>query len=105
MTETPSRPGRHFTEAARQAGQSAIAARRVEADRFGVPEVFIVKAGDRTFTWEIRRFGGLLLQRGGEPFNSQPLARVDGEKALAALCSAPDLPTFQRQRRPNDQAD
>ena len=105
MTETPSQPGRHFTEAARQAARSARAAKHAEPDRFGVPEVFVVKAGDRAFTWELRRFGGLLLQRGAESFTSQTLARADGELALSVLCAAPDLPAFQRQRRSSDQAD
>ncbi len=59
-------------------------------------EVFVVKAGDRAFTGELRRFGGLLLQRGTESFTSQILARADGELALGVLCAAPDLPAFQR---------
>ncbi len=71
MAETSPQPRRYFTEAAREAARSARAAKREEPDDFGTPEVFVVKAGDRTFTWEIRRFGGLLIQRGAEFFASQ----------------------------------
>ena len=56
---------RHFTEAARAA---AVAARRVKAaefQSFGAPELFVVRAssGDMAFTWELRRFGGVVIQR------------------------------------------
>lgn len=103
MTDTTPRPRPHFTSAARQAALEARAARRAEPDRFGLPEVFVVKADERTFTWEIRRFGGLLLQRGAESFANQAMARADGEVALAVLCVSPDLPTFARQRKSSDQ--
>lgn len=71
----------------------------MEPDTFGLPEVFIVKADDRAFTWELRRFGGVVLERGVETFPSGELARAGGEAALAALCALPDLPTFKRGRR------
>ena len=105
MGKSSSRPGNYFTAAARQAALEARAARRTKPDRFGLLEVFVVKADDRTFTWEIRRFGGLLLQREAECFTSQALARADGQLALAVLCADPDLPTFARQRRLGDQAE
>ena len=105
MEKSSSRPGNYFTAAARQAAQDARAAKRAEPDRFGAPQVFIVKAGDRAFSWELRRFGGLLLQRGAKSFASQALARADGELALAVLCADPDLPTFARQRRLGDPAE
>lgn len=105
MTNTTSRPGRSFTSAARQAALEARAAKRAEPALFGIPQVFVVKAGDRAFTWELRRFGGLLLQRGAESFAAQATARADGEVALAVLCAAPDLLALKRQRRLSDQAD
>ncbi|WP_237477098.1 hypothetical protein [Lichenibacterium dinghuense] len=94
------KPRRYFTEAARIAAQAARAAKAASApDTFGLPELFIISAGAQTYTWELRRFGGLVLQRGAEPFPSQALARADGEAALAALCASPDLPTFKRSLR------
>ena len=88
-----------FTSAALEAAAKARAAKRETPDRFGVPELFIVKADDHAFTWELRRFGGLLLQRGSDSFASQALARAGGEMALAALCAMPDQPTFKRGLR------
>lgn len=87
-----------FTEAARKA---AIIARKAKAEiprHFGLPELFVVRVGGRTFTWELRQFGGVLLERGIEAFASQALARADGEAVLTALCASPDLPTFKRGR-------
>lgn len=99
MSASNSPLGSRFTEAARQAAKDAKAAKRTEPDTFGVPELFVVKAGPHTFTWELRRFGGVLLKRGIEAFASQALARADGEIALATLCDAPDLPMFKRALR------
>ncbi len=90
---------RYFTDAARMAAQAVKAAKRAEPDTFGHPELFIVSAGPHAFTWELRRFGGLVLQRGLEAFPSQTLARADGEEALAAIRASPDQPTFKRQTR------
>lgn len=88
---------RHFTEAARIAAAAARAAKRAEPDTFGLPELFIVRAGEHDFTWELRRFGGVLLERGIEAFASEALARADGEAVLATLYASPDQPTFKRQ--------
>ncbi|RYC28875.1 hypothetical protein D3273_26950 [Lichenibacterium minor] len=81
------------------AALAARAAKRAEPDTFGLPELFVVKAGDQRFTWELRRFGGVVLQRGAEPFPNQALARAAGEAALAALRASSDLPTFKRGRQ------
>ncbi|WP_237482569.1 hypothetical protein [Lichenibacterium dinghuense] len=91
---------RYFTEAARIAAAAARKVKQEAPDAFGKPELFIVKAGTHAFTWELRRFGGVVLQRGPEAFPSQTLARADGMLALAALCASPDLPTFKRELRP-----
>ena len=90
---------KHFTDAAREAAIAARRAKAAEPDTFGMPELFIVKAGDHGFTWELRRFGGVMLQRGAEAFASQALARVDGEAALSALRAMPNQPTFKRDLR------
>lgn len=92
-------PRRRFTEAARIAAAEARKAKREGPDTFGSPELFVVKAGERSFTWELRRFGGVLLQRGPASFDSMALARIDGEAALVALHETPELPTFKRSTR------
>ena len=89
-----------MSEKARIAAAAALAAKRAEPDDFGMPELYVVKAGDHAFTWELRRFGGVVLQRGAEAFASQVLARAAGEVALAMLSASPDLPTFKRAVRP-----
>lgn len=94
-------PRRHFTDQARAAAAAARKAKRDGPDRFGQPEMFVVKAGERAFTWELRRFGGVVLQRGPEAFRDMASARADGEAALAALCSSADLPRFTRERSSN----
>ena len=89
--------GRGFTEAARRAAALAKAAKRAEPDRFGAPELFIVKAGERAFTWELRRFGGIVLQRTSKAFATAADARASGVEALVTLLATPELPTFRRQ--------
>ena len=91
---------RYFTEAARIAAAAARKAKQEAPDAFGLPELFVVKAGAHAFTWELRRFGGVVLQRGPEAFDSAAQAQADGEAALAALRASPDLPTFKRSLRP-----
>lgn len=95
MAIDPRKTRRHSTEAARAA---SIAVRKAKAaGTVGLPELFIVKAEDPTFTWELRRFGGVVLQRGAESFATVALARSAGEAALAALCATHSLPTTKRQ--------
>lgn len=97
----PSTPSsRGSNEAARIAAAVARDAKREGPDTFGHPELFIVPAGAHAFTWELRRFGGVVLQRGPEAFASAALARADGEVALAVLRAVPDQPTFERSTRP-----
>lgn len=98
--QPPPKQGRQFTEAARLAAAEALRLKREGPDDFGVPELFIVREGDHGFTWELRRFGGVALQRGAEAFASAALARADGERVLAVLRASPDQPTFKRSARP-----
>ena len=93
------KPAYHFTEAARKAAAEALRAKREAPDTFGQPEMFIIRVGSRNLTWELRGFGGVLLERGTEAFASPALARADGKAALATLCAARDLPTFKRPKR------
>lgn len=74
---------RHFSAAAREAALLARAAKRALPDRFGEPDVFIVRnEPDRAFTWELRRFGGIVLQRGEASFPTAALAKAAGAAAL-----------------------
>lgn len=93
---SPPKSGRWFTDAARLAAAEARRTKRESADPFGTPELFIVREGGHSFTWELRRFGGLVLQRGSGTFPDAAAARADGEEALAALLASADLPTFKR---------
>ncbi len=82
---------RHFTDAARAAAKAARAAKRALPSTFGLPELFVVRApsGDMAFTWEIRRHGGLVLQKGTNGLASMVLAKAEGEHALALLATSP----------------
>ncbi len=80
---------RHFTEAARAAARAAWAEKLTLPSKFGHPELFVVRAPSdaTTYTWEIRRHGGVLLQKGKEGFASVVLAQSEGEHAMAVLAS------------------
>ena len=83
---------RHFTEAARTAAVAARAAKRASPSTFGHPELFVVRApsGAMAFTWEIRRHGGVLLQKGLEGYASMVLAKAEGERAMTVLSELPE---------------
>lgn len=97
MPEPFKKTKRRFTEAARQAAMEARAAKRAEPDCFGKPELYITRAGDKAFNWEIRRFGGVLLQRGELEYPSRAEAEAAGADALSVMQRRPDLPVFKRQ--------
>ena len=92
---------RHFTEAARAAAVAARRTKAAELQSFGAPELFVVRAssGDMAFTWELRRFGGIVIQKGADSHPTMALAKAAGLHALATLSQDPDLPTFERQIR------
>ena len=102
MLEKP-KDRRHFTEAARIAAAAGRAAKRAAPDRFGEPEVFITKAGDKTFAWELRRFGGVLLQRGDVEHSNRAAAEAAGAEALKVMQQTPGLPTFEKQYKSTSQ--
>lgn len=91
---------RHFTDAARAAAQAARRAKWAEPDRFGEPEMFVVRSDDKGFTWELRRFGGVVLERGAGAFGDVASAKDAGSEALTAFCQTPDVPKFVREIRP-----
>ena len=78
---------RHFTDAARAAARLARERKREVRAAMGsdVPEIFVVRHGDCTlqFHWEIRRFGGVVLDRSEAMFSSTVAARLAATRALA----------------------
>lgn len=84
MIDQPRSPGRHFTDAARAAGLEARRRKAKPPALKGVPEVFAVHlpSAAKTFSWEIRRFGSLVLERGIDRFATVGEARVAGEAAM-----------------------
>ena len=54
---------------------------------FDLPTVFVLRANGSAmrFTWEIRRFGGIVLRRGDKSFPTGAAARQAGLAALDGL--------------------
>ncbi len=84
MSSTTPFKRRSFTDAARA---GAAAARQAKAllpkpDEF---EVFAVRAtaDERMFSWEIRKFGGLVVDRGDQLFLTAPQAMEAGQGKIA----------------------
>lgn len=93
-------PRSHITEAARHAVAASRAAKRASPEPFGEPELFIVRAADdKGFTWELRRFGGVVLRKGNIGFPNRAMAEAAGAIALEDLLQTPDLPSFERELR------
>ena len=87
--EPKGRPGRHFTERAR----AALAELRRHARENPVVRetvgVFVTRiTGGNLFGWEIRQFGGVVLDRGEGSFATPAAAHAAGERALADRTSA-----------------
>ena len=78
---------RHFTDAARAAAKEAR--RRKQQVRatmgFDCPEIFVVRrpGGTLQYHWEIRRFGGVVLDRSDAAFARILDARFAGERVLS----------------------
>ncbi len=82
------RKGPRFTEAARAA--AAITRRDkagLAAQNFNVPSVYVLRAAEpgEGYQWEIRKFGGVPLERSASCYESIVLAREEGAKALERL--------------------
>lgn len=78
---------RHFTDAARAAAKEARRRKKeMQADP-NRPEIFVARAGpeSRCFVWEIRRFGGVLLDRGTAAYEDVAEARMAGKRALSTF--------------------
>ena len=87
MDDQAKSPGSRFTEAARAAGAKARRLKWESSVPKDTPAVFVVRVPptNRPFSWEIRRYGSFVLQRGVDQFATAAEARVAGETALAAL--------------------
>ena len=85
MTNRTSR--RYFTSAARKAGLEARREAAVLKKDLMTPALFVVRQSDQSqlFGWEIRRFGGVLLNRSETGYDTQSQAQTAGEKTLAAM--------------------
>ena len=98
MPDEKRQNARHFTEAARAAAIKARAAKWAESDCFGKPDLFVVRApsGDMSFTWEIRRYGGIVVSKGRDSYPMMALAKAAGLHALANLLQDPNLTAPKR---------
>lgn len=90
MIEKPKdKRGRRITEKTRAAlAESRRRARENSVARATVG-VFVTRlTGGRLFRWEIRQFGGILLESGQEGFATSAKAQAAGERVLADRTSA-----------------
>ncbi len=78
---------RHFTDAARAAAMAKRRELSLNPRDPTTPEIFVVRLApaSKAFTWEIRRFGGVIIERGEMGFASTSQAYGNGALALAAL--------------------
>ena len=84
-------PKRRFTEAARAAALVARRRKRDLAAPQGTPEVFVVRqpSTNRGYGWEIRRFGGVVLDRSPTDYPTMHGAQSAGNAALGSrICGA-----------------
>ena len=82
---------RRFTDAARAAALEARRRKREQALPRGIPEVFVVRgpAVGLGYGWEIRRFGGMVLDSSSTNYSTMQGARSAGHSALnSAMCEA-----------------
>ena len=80
----------HFSDAARAAALEARRENAVSKESLTTPALYVVRQSpqDQLFGWEIRRFGGVILNRSKTGYPTQVLARSAGEETLLALmCS------------------
>lgn len=78
---------RCFTPAAREAGRAVRRAKALQREDIAAPQVFVVRRTSfpDPFAWEIRRFGGMVLDRSDVGFPSIPLARAAGGEVLSLM--------------------
>ena len=87
MSAINRRVRRQFTEAAQAAAMERRREKALRPQDMTAPKLFVVRLtpASNAFTWEIRRFGGVILHRGEAGFPSMKQAYSTGALALAAL--------------------
>ena len=75
---------RRFSQAARAAAAEARRRRMAERGPIDEPGLFVVRdeRSQCDFRWEIRKYGGIVVERSAEAFGSLRHARSLGENAL-----------------------
>lgn len=86
MNDPSARSPKSFcTEKARAA---LVEARRRSRDNHGLKpalEVFVTRlSGQTSYGWQIRQFGGVIIEEGRASFGTSEEAKAEGERALAA---------------------
>ncbi|MGI3901550.1 MAG: hypothetical protein ACRYGP_01345 [Janthinobacterium lividum] len=83
MDSTAPSGRRFFTDVARAAAAAARQAKSLLPKTDGF-EVFAVRAAadDKMFSWEIRKFGGLVVDRGNKLFLTAPMALEAGQSGI-----------------------
>ena len=96
------RQGPRFTEAARAAAAQKRRERAaLKAETKGDLEVFVLRSelAPGQYGWEIRQFGGVVVDRSGRSFPSSMQARADGLEMLDRL-PEPESRPIQMKRVP-----
>ena len=89
MTGLSEDVGRRHSKKARAAlAEARQRAKKAPAFRETV-KVFVIRVpGGKLYGWEIRQFGGVVLETGQESFATSTEAQADGARALAGRFSA-----------------
>lgn len=83
MEQHVNKPRRGFTQAARDAARAARLRNAELKSQTNEIDVFVVRADLAVaFRWEIRKFGGVVLERSIDTFPSAGVARRAGQTAL-----------------------
>ncbi|MBE7204105.1 MAG: hypothetical protein INR70_40800 [Parafilimonas terrae] len=79
-----------FSQAAREAAKAARQRKREQLEAFDRLSVFVTRDpdDDHTFRWEIRKFGGVLIERSLDTFATDRDARDAGKRTLGPLLPA-----------------
>lgn len=87
MLKSPTR--RHFTDAARAAAREARKRKAMLTEDPNRPEVFVVRGieDERRFEWQIRTFGGVVLDCSRVRYDTIQAAQVAGRQALQTFAA------------------
>ena len=101
------RTGPRFTEAARAAAAQKRRERAaIKAETKSNLEVFVLRNDElpNQYGWAIRQFGGVVVSRSSEQYDSLSQARAGGLKALELMPAALDWPIAHRRSHPQAMA-